>query len=378
MNMKTARWSAIVILGIAATSAFAGTEPWPPDVVVSPQNPGASDLITLTISDTWSTDCVPRGIVSTQVQGHSIYVVVGQVYYFTCNPGPKFWQEQCSIAPLAAGCYDVYVGYGTEHDGTLQLVQPFARAVTFCVGDTGGGTGGGFCFPRPVYDSGWVDMPKIGASPYTTTLTHNLGGNTDDYVLDLQYRISGLETTNVTNASIGNTFYYSHLTTTSVQLTGPISPKSATVSLRVRIWVYNCPSPCRVDLAPYEPSNQGLSPSSIRAGQTLNLRFGVVNNGTEAVAPGWRIRYFASRDTDIQQADGDYLLYETTADFGIEPGQQLALLEAFEFPNTVPAGQYYIGWVFDPLNEICESNENNNTGCLCTTSGRLTVTDGPK
>jgi hypothetical protein len=376
MNMKNAIRLAIVILGIAAASTFAQTESWPPNVAVSPQNPGTSDLITLTISDTWSTDCVPHGIVSTQIQGNSIYVAVGFVYYFTCNPGPKFWQEQCSIAPLAAGCYDVYVGHGIEHNGTLQLMQPFTKAVTFCVSATGGGTGGSFCLPRPTYDSGWIDMPKTGPSPYMTTLTHNLGGNVDDYVIDLQYKSAGPDGTYLMNAGIGNTFYYSRLSTTSLQLTGPISPKSFTLSLRIRIWVYNCGNSCRVDLAPYERPDQSLSPSTIRAGQTLNLRFGVVNNGTEAIAPGWRIRYFASQDANIQKAD--YLLYETTADFGIEPDQQLNLLEAFTFPGTVPAGQYYIGWIFDPLNEICESNENNNTGCLCTTGAKLTVTEGPR
>jgi hypothetical protein len=373
MNMKNAIRLAIVILGIAAASTSAQTEPWPPDVLVSPQNPGASDLITLTISDTWSTDCVPQGIVSTQIQGNSIYVAVGFVYYFVCNPGPKFWQQQCSIAPLAAGCYDVYVGHGIERDGNLELMKPFTKAATFCVSATGGGTGGSFCFPRPAYDSGWVDMPGTGPSPYTTTLTHNLGGNVDDYILDLQRRDSGLDGNDVRNLGIGDTFYYSHLTTTSITLTGPISPKSATVSLRVRIWDSNCVGSCQADFAPYEPSDQGLSPSTIHAGQVFNLTFGVVNNGTEAIAPGWRIRYFASLDTNIQQADGDYLLYDTTADFGIEPGQHLTLLEAFILPSTVPAGQYYIGWIFDPLNAICESNENNNTGCLCTTGARLTV-----
>ncbi len=366
------RW-ATVILAIVTASGLAQAEPWPPDVAVSPQNPGTSDVITLTISDTWSTDCVPRGIVATQIQGHSIYVTVGLVMYVVCNPKPTFWQEQGSVGPLAAGCYDVYVGHGSEHGGEIQLVQPFAKATTFCVG--AGGASGSFCFPRPTYDSGWVDMPKIGPNPYATTLTHNLGGNVDDYVLDLQYKTSGPTETNVTNAGIGNTFHYSQLTATSVKLTGPISPKSVTVSLRLRIWVYNCGNSCPVDLAPYERPSQGASSSSIRAGQTLTLRFGVVNNGTQAVAPGWRIRYFASQDTNIQQTDGDYLLYETTADFGIDPGEQLGLLEEFTFPSTVPAGQYYLGWIFDPLNEICESNENNNTGCLCTTGDRLTVTD---
>jgi hypothetical protein len=373
--MSTMARLATVILVIATASGFAQAEAWPPDVSVSPQNPGTSDAITLTISDTWSTDCVPRGIVSVQIQDHSIYVTVGLVMYVVCNPGSHFWQEQCLVGPLAAGCYDVYVGHGSEHGGVVQLVQPFAKAATFCVGATG--TGGSYCLPRPSYDSGWVDMPKTGSAPHAITLTHNLGGDVNDYVLDLQYKTSGLGETNMTNAGVGNTFYYSQLTTTSVKVNGPTSPKSVTVSLRVRIWVYNCATSCPVDLAPYERPDQGCSPSTIRAGQTLTLRFGVANNGTEDVAPGWRIKYFASRDTNIQQAD-DYLLYETTADFGIDPGDQLALLEEFTFPSSVPAGQYYLGWIFDPLNEICESNENNNTGCLCTTGNRLTVTEGPR
>lgn len=372
--MKNARRSAIVILGIITASAFAETEPWPPDVFVSPQNPSASDTIILTISDTWSTDCVPQGIVSAQIQGNSIYVTVGLVMYFTCNPGSTFWQELCSVGHLAAGCYDVYVGHGMETGGELQLVKLFAKAATFCVAGTGTGAGG--CLPRPSYDSGWVDMPKTGSPPHTVTLTHNLGGNVDDYVVDLQYKMSGTSATNVSNAGIGDTFFYSQLTTASVNVNGPTSPKSATISLRIRIWVYNCDTSCPVDLAPYERPDQGLSPSSIRAGQTLTLRFGAGNNGTEAVAPGWRVRYFASRDTTIQQSDGDYLLYDTTADFGIQPGQQISLLEAFAFPSSVPAGQYYIGWIFDPLNEICESDENNNTGCLCTAGSRLTVIGG--
>jgi len=366
--MRKARRLAWVILGIGAACGWAQTEPWPPEVRVSPQNPNTASVVTLTISDTWSTDCVPRGIISTQIQGRSIYVTVGQVMYLLCNRKPTFWQEQESIGPLAAGCYDVYVGHGTQS----QLVIPFARAATFCVSSAG--TGGSGCFPRPAYDSGWVDLPGTGPAPATITLTHDLGGNVDDYVVDLQRRESGPGGTNVTNRGLGDAFFYSDLTTRSIKLSGPLSPKDMTISLRVRIWVYNCDRSCPVDFAPYEPFNQGLSPLTIRAGQTLNVRFGVANQGTEAVAPGWRIRYYASRDTRIQPAEGDYLLYETTADFGIEPGAQLTVVEAFTFPDTVPAGQYYIGWVFDPLNEVCESDESNNTGILSATSARLTVT----
>jgi len=356
---------ALVILGLSAACGLAQTEPWPPDVSVSPQNPSPGSMVTLTLSDTWSTDCVPRGIIATDIRDHSIYITVGQVMYLVCNPKATFWQEECVLGPLAAGCYDVYVAHGTAS----QLVRPFAKATTFCVGSTvPGGTGGSACFPRPAYDSGWIDMPKTGTAPYTTTLAHNLGGNVDDYVVDLQRRESGR---GVTNLGLGSTFFYSELTAQSIKLSGPLSPKDTTISLRVRIWVYNCDRPCLVDFAPYERPGQGVSPSTIRAGQTLNLKFGVANNGTEAIAPGWRLQYFASSDTKIQPSD--YLLYETTADFGINAGQQLALQEAFAFPSTVPAGQYYVGWIFDPLNEVCESNETNNTGCLCGTGDRLTV-----
>ena len=42
--------------------------------------------------------------------------------------------------------------------------------------------------PYPTYDSGWVSLTP-GAT--ATTLHHNLGGDPDDYVVDMQYRNSG-------------------------------------------------------------------------------------------------------------------------------------------------------------------------------------------
>jgi hypothetical protein len=41
-------------------------------------------------------------------------------------------------------------------------------------------------FPAPHYDSGWVPAP--GSPTWEKTLTHNLGGNTDDYIVDLQFK----------------------------------------------------------------------------------------------------------------------------------------------------------------------------------------------
>jgi hypothetical protein len=49
------------------------------------------------------------------------------------------------------------------------------------------GPNGGAPFPRPAYDSGWVAI-----SPgQELELTHNLGGNADDYVVDFQLKDSG-------------------------------------------------------------------------------------------------------------------------------------------------------------------------------------------
>jgi len=117
----------IVMTIMAAASVFA-QDPWPPDVFVSPQCPSPSDVITLTVSDTWTTDCIPSGITSTQVQGNSLYITLNQPCYFVCNPKLVSWQYTCTVGPLAAGCYDVHVG--SSGCGTV----PPAKAATFCVG----------------------------------------------------------------------------------------------------------------------------------------------------------------------------------------------------------------------------------------------------
>ena len=44
----------------------------------------------------------------------------------------------------------------------------------------------------PDYDSGWRDVTPGAA----TTLTHNVGGDTDDYLVDMQYRTSGVSGVN--------------------------------------------------------------------------------------------------------------------------------------------------------------------------------------
>jgi hypothetical protein len=233
--------------------------------------------------------------------------------------------------------------------------------------------------PQPGYDSGWVATPfGSPGQTYQKQLTHGLSGSVDDYTVDLQVKyttIAGPQPP--TNQGIGTTFYYTGLTTNSITLWGPGSAIDAGTSLRVRIWVCSPAAGCPVDFAQYKPVDEGFFPSTIRAGQTLYMTFGGANEGTEAIAPGWRIRYYACRTPEVHRYNGDYDLYETTADFGISPGAQRVFTEAFVFPTkdlhgrTISPGHYYIGWYYDPDDELCESNENNNAGCI--TSAMITV-----
>lgn len=237
-------------------------------------------------------------------------------------------------------------------------------------------------FPRPAYDSGWVSVDYLGKME----LAHNLGGNPENYFVDLQFYAKSLEIKmGIHNLGIGGDLsggttlgkshgrgcYYRELDEDSITVVNCDWPSGVSTRVRVRIWVYDSADGgggtvlCHADFAQYEPAGAYVSPSTIRAGQTLSMRFGGANTGTDAIAPGWRIRYYASTDTTITAAD--HFLYEATVDFGIAPGQRMAFDEAFTFPNTVPSGMYYVGWIFDPDNEICESNENNNTGCITST-----------
>jgi hypothetical protein len=94
-------------------------------------------------------------------------------------------------------------------------------------------------FPRPAYDSGWMATPFGSPSQFAViSLKHGLGGNIDDYVVDLQMSVSGIAGPNLTNQGLATVFSYSYLTPTGIQLAAPFSAVDLVTSLRVRIWVY--------------------------------------------------------------------------------------------------------------------------------------------
>jgi hypothetical protein len=118
-------------------------------------------------------------------------------------------------------------------------------------------TGGSYCLPRAAYDSGWIPTPP--GSPlqtYSTALAHGLGGNVDDYVVNLQKRFSGIAGGDFTNKGIGDTFRYSHLTASSITVSGPYSAADAFTSVRVRIRVYNCGDACTSTCCGFSPGDR--------------------------------------------------------------------------------------------------------------------------
>jgi hypothetical protein len=116
-------------------------------------------------------------------------------------------------------------------DNTLVFNVDESGAVSF------GGTGIA-AFPRPAYDSGWVSLGQ-GA---TVNRTHNLGGDEDNYVVDLTCKNGG---GGINNWGVGgdanSTEYYgawwSDLSTSAITI-HRWDDDTDCPSVRVRIWVY--------------------------------------------------------------------------------------------------------------------------------------------
>jgi len=96
-------------------------------------------------------------------------------------------------------------------------------------------------FPRPAYDSKWVAFTPGQCK----TLTHNLGGDVDNYVVDMQFKdtdgvpwginIRGHGDHNFFGDYVGG--HWHSLTTTTIRVCRLINDTFAD-QIRVRIWVY--------------------------------------------------------------------------------------------------------------------------------------------
>lgn len=108
-------------------------------------------------------------------------------------------------------------------DGTVQTTA-----------DTGDDDGSGCS--APAYDSGWVVISLPGQR---VELLHGVGGNLDDYVVDLELKRNNIAgDVYLTNAGYGSDFYYDMLTTESMVVKGPdLVGFDYSAWIRVRIWL---------------------------------------------------------------------------------------------------------------------------------------------
>jgi len=106
------------------------------------------------------------------------------------------------------------------------------------------GPNNGAPFPRPAYDSGWVSINQ----DQTITLTHNIGSDVDNYVVDMTFKkdTSNIHVTAyggiVKRISLPDVYMagaaWGYLTSTTIQ-THRFEEDDQAEMIRIRIWVYN-------------------------------------------------------------------------------------------------------------------------------------------
>lgn len=109
-----------------------------------------------------------------------------------------------------------------------------------------------------------------------------------------------------------------------------------------------------------------------RPGGAGELVYVVANTGTGTAAAGANVNLILSENAVISSNDY-YVVYEDIP-FDLEPGYTVYRNEnnsiSFRFPDQLRSGVYYMGLWVDDLNEVTESNENDN---ISMGSGTLTI-----
>ncbi len=103
-----------------------------------------------------------------------------------------------------------------------------------------------------------------------------------------------------------------------------------------------------------------LSPLSVVAGGSMNANC-TIYNLSGATASTSTVGYYLSADAVLDAAD--QLLGNSTG-YALPVGQSSQRYGNFVVPQTTTAGNYYILFVADYLNQVSESNENNNVASV--------------
>ncbi|MCB9849626.1 MAG: matrixin family metalloprotease [Phycisphaerales bacterium] len=105
-----------------------------------------------------------------------------------------------------------------------------------------------------------------------------------------------------------------------------------------------------------------FTPTAVEPGDELTLRTVIENFGTTNEF-NVRLGYYLSTDDVIDASD--QLLADVRFDLAFQDAQDFDA--AIDMPEDLPAGEYYVGSIFDDLDEVTEEYEDNNHVIYCDT-----------
>jgi len=111
-----------------------------------------------------------------------------------------------------------------------------------------------------------------------------------------------------------------------------------------------------IDLHDAGESYRGFTPQVLRPGQDIEIYTRIENSGTNSSGP-FTLDSYLSLDAQIDPSD--YHLGQLEA-ATIEPAGFFDFRGIEVIAESVPAGDYYVGWIIDQADDVIESNENNN------------------
>ncbi|GAA4377124.1 hypothetical protein GCM10023186_11680 [Hymenobacter koreensis] len=111
--------------------------------------------------------------------------------------------------------------------------------------------------------------------------------------------------------------------------------------------------PASVDLVMQQPS---IAPTTTQAGALVNA-YSIIYNQGNSTASSSTVGYYLSTNATLDAAD--VLLSQTTGFtlFGFSSSSRYG---SFNVPASTAPGNYFVLFVADPLNQVTETNENNN------------------
>ncbi len=96
------------------------------------------------------------------------------------------------------------------------------------------GDPGPLVFPEPEFVSEWIDIPPRTA---VIDITHNLGGNIEDYFIDLQVKRPPENGTMTSHQTAADKIWWEDVTPTGIQIATNGDVTNIFDKVRVRIWV---------------------------------------------------------------------------------------------------------------------------------------------